>query len=91
MRVKGVEGIVNVPSVSFFDGRSTSILESLDLGYEQEVTFLRQAKLMGFRIALCARRATLRSIADIGMFDAILCHDGQRTAFGLRRPDAPPA
>jgi predicted TIM-barrel enzyme len=90
LRAKGVERIVNLPSVSFFDGRSTSILESLDLGCEQELAFLRQAKLAGFRVALCARRAARRSIEDIDMFDAVLCHDGPRTAFTQWRPEPPP-
>jgi predicted TIM-barrel enzyme len=89
LRKKGIERIVNLPSVSFFDGRSTSILDSLDLGYEKEVAFLREAKLMGFRVALCTRRAALRAIEDVGMFDAVLCHDGPRTAFTLWRPEPP--
>ncbi|MFI4995640.1 MAG: phosphoenolpyruvate hydrolase family protein [Hyphomicrobiales bacterium] len=91
LRRKGIERIVNVPSVSFFDGRSTSILESLGLGHEQEVAFLRQAKLQGFRVALCARRSTLGAIEDIGMFDAVLCHDGPRSDFSLRRSGSPVA
>jgi predicted TIM-barrel enzyme len=75
-----------VPSVSFFDGRSTSILESLDFGYEQEVEFLRRAKLSGFRVALCGRRDALEAIEDPDAFDAILCHNGPKSPFELFRP-----
>jgi predicted TIM-barrel enzyme len=91
LRRKGIERIVNLPSVSFFDGRSTSILESLGLGYEQEMAFLRVAQLQGFQVALCARRSTLGAIEDIGTFDAVLCHDGPRSDFSLWRAGSPVA
>jgi predicted TIM-barrel enzyme len=83
LRAKGVDGIINVPSVSFFDGRSTSILDSLDFGYEREVDFLRRAKLSGFRVALCGRRDALAAIEDLEAFDVVLCHDGPKSAFEL--------
>lgn len=86
LRSRGVERIVNLPSVSFFDGRSTSILESLDLGFEQELEFLRLAKLKGLRVALCARRSALSTIADMDMFDTVLCHEGPRSIFELWQP-----
>jgi predicted TIM-barrel enzyme len=88
LRTKGVTGIVNVPSVSFFDGRSTSILESLDFGYEKEVDFLRRAKRSGFRVALCGRRDALDAIEDLDAFEAILCHDGPKSTFVLVKPEA---
>jgi predicted TIM-barrel enzyme len=88
LRTKGIERIVNLPSVSFFDGRSTSILESLDFGYGEEVAFLRRAKLEGFGVALCGRREALGAVADLDAFDALLCHDGPRSAFEILRPKA---
>jgi predicted TIM-barrel enzyme len=88
LRAKGVARIVNLPSVSFFDGRSTSILDSLALGHEQEVAFLRQAKLAGFRVALCARRNALGSMDDLNAFDMVLCHDGPRSTFTVWRSEA---
>jgi predicted TIM-barrel enzyme len=88
LHTKGVTGIVNVPSVSFFDGRSSSILESLDFGYEKEVDFLRRAKRSGFRVALCGRRDAVDAIEDLDAFEAILCHDGPKSTFVLLRPEA---
>ncbi|MFI5013078.1 MAG: phosphoenolpyruvate hydrolase family protein [Hyphomicrobiales bacterium] len=91
LRDKGVERIINLPSVSFFDGWSASILESLDLGYAQEVAFLHDAKRQGFHVGLCARRSALSKIENIEMFDIVLCHDGPKSEFSLWKSGATPA
>jgi predicted TIM-barrel enzyme len=81
LHAKGIERIVNLPSVSFFDGRSAGILQSLDLGCAQEVEFLRKAKSAGFRVALCARRTSVATLGDLRDFDFALYHEGPRSSF----------
>jgi len=51
---KGVPGVVNLPSVSFFDGQAGRTLGSLGFGPSDELDFLRAAGRTGLRIAFCA-------------------------------------
>ena len=85
LHAKGIERIINLPSVSFFDGRSAGILQSLDLGCAQEVEFLRKAKSAGFRVALCARRSSITTLGDLHHFDFALYHDGPRSSFSAEK------
>ncbi|MBI1773912.1 MAG: phosphoenolpyruvate hydrolase family protein [Proteobacteria bacterium] len=83
LRAQGIERIINLPSVSFFDGRSASTLQSLDLGWSQEVEFLRAAKAAGFNVALCARRPLDIGVDNMEQFDFILGHEGPRSRFTI--------
>jgi len=72
----GVTGIVNLPSVSVFDGELGSLLASFDLGIEREIAFLRNARAAGFRIAGCASSADIaRRLAEAGA-DFVIAHGG---------------
>jgi predicted TIM-barrel enzyme len=54
LQAAGIQGVINLPSVSFMDGELATILASFDLGVEREIAFLRRARAAGFRIAGCA-------------------------------------
>ena len=71
---KGIQRLINLPSVSFFDSATAQTFDLLDFSFDHEVAFLRRAKLAGFDVALCARRGTLLSSPDI--FDFVLLHSG---------------
>lgn len=82
LRARGITGIVNLPSVTFFDGRTADTLRSLDFGLAQEVAFLKQATAAGLRVGLCARTAQATDI-EAGRFDFILSHDGPGSNLAL--------
>jgi hypothetical protein len=76
LRAAGIGGIVNLPSVSVFDGELGSLLTDFDLGIEREIAFLRQARAAGFRIAGCAPSPeAARALAEAGA-DFIIAHGG---------------
>jgi predicted TIM-barrel enzyme len=74
LRSRGVERLINLPSISFFDGATAQTFDMLDFSFDHEIDFLRRAKHAGFDVALCARRGTVLSTSDI--FDFTLLHDG---------------
>jgi predicted TIM-barrel enzyme len=76
LRARGIDRIVNLPSVTFFDGRTAATLRSLDFGLAQEIEFLKRAKAEGLRAGLCARRSQIGALDEKGQFDFILAHDG---------------
>lgn len=65
LRARGIAGIVNLPSVTFFDARTASTLSSLDFRLAQEVAFLKQACALA-----CAPRSR-RSPASMRQTDSI--------------------
>ena len=72
----GVRRLINLPSVSFFDGASGAVLEQVDLGPAREVDFLLQARDAGFRVALCTTQARADRTGDASPFDFLLIHEG---------------
>jgi predicted TIM-barrel enzyme len=76
LHAMGVRRLINLPSVSFFDGRSGAMLEEVELGPAREVDFLLQAREAGFRIALCTTQARANQLADAAPFDFLLIHEG---------------
>jgi predicted TIM-barrel enzyme len=74
LRSRGVERLINLPSVTFFDASTAQIFDMLDFNLDQEIAFLLRAKRAGFRVALCARRGT--TLSHPGSFDFVLLHDG---------------
>src|SRR6185436_5843843 len=73
-RVKeyGLAGIVNFPSVSFFEGRYRDALEDAGLGLDREAAMLRRAKDAGLlTIGFCLRPADAQVLARTGV--DILC------------------
>lgn len=72
----GARRLINLPSVSFFDGRSGAILRDVDLGPAREVEFLLQAKDAGFRVALCALQDQAAQVKSVAAFDFLLLHAG---------------
>ncbi len=76
LRQAGIQGIVNLPSVSFFDGELATILDSFNLGIAQELDFLRRARAAGFRIAACLPvGGPIAQAVDAGA-ELIIAHDG---------------
>jgi predicted TIM-barrel enzyme len=76
LHAMGVRRLINLPSVSFFDGRSGAMLEEVELGPAREVDFLLQARDAGFRIALCTTLARANKLTDASPFDFLLIHEG---------------
>lgn len=72
----GIRRLINLPSVSFFDGASGAVLEQVDLGPTGEIDFLLQARDAGFRVALCTTQARADRVVDASPFDFLLIHEG---------------
>jgi predicted TIM-barrel enzyme len=88
LRSRGIRRIINLPSVSFFDGRSASAFQSLNLGSEQEMGMLRAAREAGFDVAFCTRRPVDWRQVGEGVFDFVLSHEGPGSEFRVERPPA---
>jgi predicted TIM-barrel enzyme len=76
LRARGIGRIVNLPSVTFFDGRTAATLRSLDFGLAQEIAFLRRARAQGLRAGLCARTSQIAGLDEADRFDFVLSHEG---------------
>jgi predicted TIM-barrel enzyme len=76
LRARGIDRIVNLPSVTFFDGRTAATLRSLDFGLPQEIEFLERARAEGLCAGLCARTSQIAGLDAKDRFDFILAHDG---------------
>lgn len=72
LRAKGIRGIVNLPSVGFFDGLSGNHMRTLDYAVERELEFLREAALAGFRVGAFTDRSEAITPADRRMLTFIL-------------------
>lgn len=70
-RRRGIGGIVNLPSVSFFDGEAGSTLAALGFSMEAEVEALLEARAEGFRIGLYGPPRRIGAFAGRG-FDVLL-------------------
>ncbi len=89
LRAKGIRRIINVPSVSFFDGQSAEIFETLGFSWSEEVEFLRRAAAAGLRSAVCGRAPVVLAREDADIFDFAVEHDGPGSQFIVhpaRRP-----
>lgn len=76
LRVAGVGGVVNLPSVTFFGGEFGETLDALNLGFARELAFLRRARELGFQVAGCAReRADVEAMLGIGV-ELVIAHAG---------------
>jgi predicted TIM-barrel enzyme len=84
LKSRGIERLINLPSVTFFDASTAQTFDMLDFNLDQEVAFLLRAKRAGFRVALCARRGT--TLAHSGSFDFVLQHDGPGEPLELITP-----
>jgi predicted TIM-barrel enzyme len=72
----GIAGVVNLPSVTFFDGEVGQTLQALHLGRERELDFLRAAKAWDLGVGLCTceaedARAMVRAGAEF-----VITHGG---------------
>jgi predicted TIM-barrel enzyme len=76
LRRKGITRLVNLPSVSFFDGASARTLDALDFKPATEIAFLLQAKRMGFGVGLCVRVGVEIAPEDAASFDFLMSHRG---------------
>jgi predicted TIM-barrel enzyme len=83
LRARGIGRIVNLPSVTFFDGRTAATLRSLDFGLAQEIEFLKRARAEGLRAGLCARTSQIAALDEKDRFDFILSHEGPGSALTL--------
>jgi predicted TIM-barrel enzyme len=86
LKSRGVERLINLPSVTFFDATTAQTFDMLDFNLAQEIAFLLRAKRAGFRVALCARRGT--TLSHPGSFDFVLMHDGPGGAMEIVAPPA---
>jgi predicted TIM-barrel enzyme len=76
LRARGIRRIVNLPSVTFFDGRTAATLRSLAFGLDQEIEFLQRARAEGLRAGLCARTSQIAGLEEAAKFDFVLSHEG---------------
>jgi predicted TIM-barrel enzyme len=83
LRAKGIGQIVNLPSVTFFDGRTAATLRSLDFGLAQEIEFLKRARAEGLRAGLCARTSQIAGLDEAAQFDFVLSHEGPQSDLTL--------
>ncbi|HEX5327044.1 MAG TPA: phosphoenolpyruvate hydrolase family protein [Acetobacteraceae bacterium] len=76
LRMAGIDGVVNLPTVSVIDAELGGILGSFNLGIDRELAFLRRAGEAGFRIAGCV--ATVEAADQLVAFgaDVIIAHGG---------------
>lgn len=83
LRKRGVERIINFPSVSFFDGGMAKTLGALGLDAAAERAFLAKAQAAGFHIAACERAGEKLSRPDGLRPDFLLTHRGPPHPFSL--------
>jgi predicted TIM-barrel enzyme len=76
LRDKGVTRLINLPSVSFFDGATVQTFGRLSFTLESEIAFLAQARSAGFGTALCARSEAAPAPERMAQFDFVLRHRG---------------
>jgi hypothetical protein len=76
IKAAGIQGIVNLPSISFMDGELATILGSFDLGVEREITFLSRARAAGLRIAGCTADAAAADALVQAGSEFIIMHAG---------------
>jgi predicted TIM-barrel enzyme len=55
LRQRGIDGIVNFPSISFFDGAMAQGLAALGFSGDAEARVLAEARATGLRIGACSR------------------------------------
>jgi predicted TIM-barrel enzyme len=87
LRRKGITRLVNLPSVSFFDGASARTLDALDFKPATEIAFLLQAKRMGFGVGLCVRTGVEIGAEDAASFDFLMSHRGPGEPIDFVRRD----
>jgi hypothetical protein len=76
LRQAGIAGVVNLPTVSFFDGELGAILDSFNLGIGREIDFLERARDAGFRIAGCvSTTGPIDRMLQVGA-ELIIAHAG---------------
>jgi predicted TIM-barrel enzyme len=75
----GIGGVINFPSVSFIDGDARAVLNSLSLGIDQEIEFLRACSKEGLRVAGVTNSIeTTQRLVQIGV-DFLIAHGGPPT------------
>lgn len=62
-RRRGIGGFVNLPSLSFFTGRTGAIFADLGFSVESEVPFLLEAQAQGFRVGFFGEPRTIDAFA----------------------------
>ncbi len=76
LRNAGIDGVVNLPTVSVIDGELGGILGSFNLGADREIDFLRRAREAGFRIAGCVGTTEAADRLAASGADFIIAHGG---------------
>jgi len=72
VKLHGLAGVTNFPSVGFYDGRFREALEAAGLGFDLEVEMLTRAKAAGLlTVGFCLEPASARLFAQAGV--DILC------------------
>jgi len=83
---KGVKKLINLPSVSFFDGETAQTFNRLGLSSGMELTFIAAAARMGFGVAFCTRATMDAELLDAVRLDFVLRHRGPGSAMELSPP-----
>ena len=73
---KGARGIINLPSIGFFDGATAQTFGRLAFTLESEIAFLMQARSFGLGVALCAPSTLALPEDRAAPFDFILRQSG---------------
>jgi hypothetical protein len=76
LRRAGIEGIINLPTVSVIDGELVGILDSFQFGVGREIDFLRRAHMAGFRIAACVGGTEAADHAVAAGAELLVVHGG---------------
>jgi hypothetical protein len=76
LREAGIDGVINLPTVSVIDGELSTILGTFNLGIDREIDFLRRARDAGFRIAGCVGTTEAADQLAVAGADFIIAHGG---------------
>ncbi|MCP8939673.1 phosphoenolpyruvate hydrolase family protein [Alsobacter sp. SYSU M60028] len=72
LAAKGVRGLVNLPTVSFFDGSAAANHRALDFTPQRELEFLLRGRDAGFRAGFCTRAPEALTEAERAELDFLL-------------------
>lgn len=80
IKMAGIHGVINFPSVSFIDGMAGAILNGLSLGIEREIDFLETCARQGLRTAgVVGSAQAARRLVRSGV-DFLIVHGGPPTS-----------
>ena len=79
IKAAGIEGVINLPSVSFIDGEAGAVLDSLSLGIDREIECLESCMREGLRVAgVVSSVEAAQRFLSMGV-DFLVAHGGPPT------------